>query len=207
MGVILCRQMLHVLTRRFCMFKSKVTILSKLLFLFSSLNLSISQDKQLLLHPPSHSSLVPLMSSSFKLLYPSPLVAFMLILLKPFMPLIGNSEIIHCTVKLNPIFNHISLGAPEDSSLSNGRNSNEDQAAVFWIQGVIERQELCPSWLHPTKSYSCVGFATNGPSFSGWFQELMAALSKQNLLLVSSMIDAYGTCRCTFYTILGLLHL
>lgn len=66
----------------------------------------------------------------------------------------------------------------------------------LWIRGVINHACVCPTWLHPTKGYSCIGMdgrhtvdSTNSALcshgfISGWFQELLLSLAKDNKLLV-----------------------
>ena len=95
-----------------------------------------------------------------------------------------------------------------ESSLSETRGNGPMTSAqpnLFWLSGVVDRSSVCPSWLHPTRAYSIVGMAHNdsdqqmavtlssssqfsGQILSGWFQELLLSLGKENLLVVCAVV-------------------
>ena len=95
-----------------------------------------------------------------------------------------------------------------ESSLSATRGNGTITSAqpnLFWLSGVVDRSCVCPSWLHPTRAYSIVGMAHNdsdqemavtsssssqfsGQILSGWFQELLLSLGKENLLVVCAVV-------------------
>lgn len=76
--------------------------------------------------------------------------------------------------------------------------SDKDKSSpnLLWIRGVINHACICPTWLHPTKGYSCIGMddrhvddsansALCSQRFiSGWFQELLLSLANDSKLLV-----------------------
>ena len=95
-----------------------------------------------------------------------------------------------------------------ESSLSATRGNGTITSAqpnLFWFSGVVDRSSVCPSWLHPTRAYSIFGMAHNdsdqqmavtsssssqfsGQILSGWFQELLLSLGKENLLVVCAVV-------------------
>jgi hypothetical protein len=87
------------------------------------------------------------------------------------------------------------------TSLSDSPSTKSDNQAIkkncpnlFWIKGAIRRENVCPSWFHLTKVYSCVAMVTDQENdaglsgLSGWFQRLMISLARQNLLLVCNTV-------------------
>ena len=75
-------------------------------------------------------------------------------------------------------------------------NNDSSNLNLLWIRGVVSHTCVSPTWLHPTKGYSCIGLDNstgNGPIdsslcsqklISGWYQALLLSLAKEKKLLV-----------------------
>jgi len=101
----------------------------------------------------------------------------------------SNNSVTSHTIQLS----HNTPASDNPSSATNSPN-------VFWVKGVVRRDKVCPTWFHLSKVYSCVAMVTASTSessgsesgssvLSGWFQRLLMALAKQNLVLVRSALD------------------
>ena len=122
----------------------------------------------------------------------------------------GTEEKVHCSVKLHSMFRPVTeQEGPSDIGYSSMTDqtadtaikpstSNDDKSItnLLWIRGVVNHTCVSPTWLHPTKGYSCIGLddrttndSTDSPLcsqklISGWYQELLLSLAKENKLLV-----------------------
>lgn len=88
---------------------------------------------------------------------------------------------------------------------------------LLWIRGVINQACICPTWLHPTKGYSCIGMddrhADDSPNsalcsqrfISGWFQGLLLSLANDSKLLVCKigcvcyLLGMFFSCKIRIY--------
>ena len=99
----------------------------------------------------------------------------------------------------HPKDNHQTTGTESIDTKTKMSTSDENESSpanLLWIRGVISHASVCPTWLHPTKGYSCIGMdnrhtddSTNSALcsqrfISGWFQELLLSLAKESKLLV-----------------------
>ena len=124
---------------------------------------------------------------------------------------IGVDSKIHCSVGLTSLFQPVVRWLSQrdvhqisteveymPSNVSPGNKTTETPSCLtlLWIRGLISQSHVCLSWLHPMKAYSCVGLdcrqtddSTNSALcfkefLSGWFQELLLSLAKENKSLV-----------------------
>ena len=135
---------------------------------------------------------------------------------------LGIDEKVHCAVKLLSIFQPLPeqqgprVHCHKTTDRRNGANdlqasttdlstSEKDGSPpnLLWIRGVINQASICPTWLHPTKGYSCIGTddkhaddSTNSALcserfISGWFQELLLSLANDSKLLVCQVGSVY----------------
>ena len=143
-----------------------------------------------------------LISSSF--------LQFFCLIFRRFCHISGTEEKVHCSVKLHSMFRPVTeQEGPSDignSSMTDktadtaikSSTSNDDKSItnLLWIRGVVNHTCVSPTWLHPTKGYSCIGLddrtaddSKNSPLcsqklISGWYQELLLSLAKERKLLV-----------------------
>lgn len=128
------------------------------------------------------------------------------------MHILGTDEKVHCCVKLHSMFqpvaeqqdptdHHHSTATEAIDTTTKVSASDEDKSSpnLLWIRGVISHTCVCPTWLHPTKGYSCIGVDDSCTAvsnsalcsqrfISGWFQELLLSLAKENKLLVCTIL-------------------
>ena len=82
-------------------------------------------------------------------------------------------------------------------------NNDSSNLNLLWIRGVVSHTCVSPTWLHPTKGYSCIGLDNStgdGPIdsslcsqklISGWYQALLLSLAKENKLLVWNFFNKW----------------
>ena len=119
---------------------------------------------------------------------------------------IGADSKVHCFVQLTSVFqpavrqlSQISTEVDDmPSNVSSGPKTTQMPfcPTLLWIRGLISHSHVCLSWLHPMKAYSCIGLdcrqkdnSSNSALcfkefLSGWFQELLLSLAKENKSLV-----------------------
>ena len=135
---------------------------------------------------------------------------------------LDTDEKVHCAVKLRSMFqpepeqqgqrdlHHFAAdrtnAANDQQATTTEMSTPEKQESppnLLWIRGVINHACICPTWLHPTKGYSCIGMddrhvddSTNSALcsqryISGWFQELLLYLANDSKLLVCKVGSLY----------------
>ena len=119
---------------------------------------------------------------------------------------IGADSKVHCFVQLTSVFQPAvrqlsqmsTEGDDMPSNVSSGLKTTQMPfcPTLLWIRGSISHSHVCLSWLHPMKAYSCIGLDCRQKDnlsnsalcfkefLSGWFQELLLSLAKENKSLV-----------------------
>lgn len=121
---------------------------------------------------------------------------------------VGADIKVHCSLRISSVFQPATKqscskneAGDVQSIVSSGLEASEMPfcPTLVWIRGAINHSQVCPSWLHPVKAYTCIGLDCRLPdgskncglcskeTLSGWFQELLLSLTQENESLVCTL--------------------
>ena len=121
---------------------------------------------------------------------------------------VGADIKVHCSLRLSSVFQSATKqfcskneAGDVQSIVLSGLEASEMPfcPTLVWIRGAINHSQVCPSWLHSVKAYTCIGLDCRLPDsskncgscskeiLSGWFQELLLSLTQGNKSLVCTL--------------------